>query len=97
MQYRQLVQLSWTGTRLEDGQVFDEQGFGKATFPWSFGTPDQLVKGLEAAVSLLREGQEGRFILPSSLAFGGKGIPGRLDPWTPVLYTVRMEAVERGG
>lgn len=95
-QYRQVVQLSWTGSRLEDGQVFDEQGTSGATFPWSFGTPDQLVQGLETAVSLLREGQEGRFILPSSLAFGGKGIPGTLEPWSPVLYTVRLEAVERG-
>ena len=92
----QVVQLSWTGERLEDGQVFDEHGGDGQAFPWIFGTPDQLVQGIETAVSLLREGQEGRFILPSSLAFGGKGIPGTLDPWSPVLYTVHLQAVERG-
>lgn len=95
-QYRQVVQLTWSGSRLEDGQVFDEQGTNGTTFSWSFGTPDQLVQGLETAVSLLREGQEGRFILPSSMAFGGKGITGTLEPWTPVLYSVRLVAVERG-
>lgn len=96
-QYRQVVHLTWTGRKLEDGTVFDEQGAGGNTFSWSYGTPDQLVQGLGTAVSLLREGQEGRFILPSALAFGEKGIPGVLEPWTPVIYTVRLVAVERAG
>ncbi|HRH38294.1 MAG TPA: FKBP-type peptidyl-prolyl cis-trans isomerase [Flavobacteriales bacterium] len=95
-QFRQPVVLSWKGQRLEDGHVFDEQGNGPSPFTWSYGTPDQLVQGLETAVMLLREGQEGRFIMPSSLAFGARGIPGVLDASTPVLYSVRLQRIDRG-
>lgn len=97
VRYHELVQLSWEGRRLEDGGVFDVQGRSGPTFPWSFGTPDQLIKGLQTAVSLLREGQEGIFIMPSSMAFGSRGIPGALDPNTPVMYSVKLVSVERAG
>ena len=29
------------------------------------------------------------------MAFGAKGIPGVVDPYMPVVYTVRLEKVER--
>lgn len=93
--YRETVQLAWEGRRLEDGQVFDVQGMHGTTFPWSYGTPDQVIKGIEAAASLLREGQEGTFIIPSMYAFGSRGIEGTLEPNSPVVYTVRLVAVER--
>ncbi len=93
--YKEVVHLGWTGKRLEDGRVFDEQGRTGSGFSWSFGTPDQLIQGLETATSLLRQGQEGRFILPSSMAFGARGIPGTLEPWTPVIYTLRIQAIDR--
>lgn len=91
----QTVTVAWTGSRLEDGQVFDDTRTNGSSFTFRYGDPDQVMKGIETAVSLLREGQEGRFIVPSSLAFGARGIPGTLDPWTPVVYSVRLEAVER--
>jgi FKBP-type peptidyl-prolyl cis-trans isomerase len=50
---------------------------------------------LEVAVHLLREGQLGTFLFPSEMAFGAKGIPGVLDPYMPVMYSVRLEKVER--
>lgn len=93
--FRESITISWTGVRLEDGQTFDDTRKNGGAFTFRFGDQDQVIRGVEVAVSLLREGQEGRFIFPSSLAFGAKGIPGTLDPWTPVLYTVRIEAVER--
>lgn len=92
---RQSISVSWTGVRLEDGRTFDDTRKSGGAFTFRFGDQDQVIRGIEVAVSLLREGQEGRFIFPSSMAFGSKGIPGALDPWTPVLYTVRMEAVDR--
>ncbi|MBK8500324.1 MAG: FKBP-type peptidyl-prolyl cis-trans isomerase [Flavobacteriales bacterium] len=93
--YHEKVQLVWEGRRLEDGRVFDVQGRSGSTFPWSFGTPDQLIKGLQTAVSLLREGQEGTFVMPSSLAFGAHGIPGAVEPHTPVIYTIKLVSVGR--
>ncbi len=87
--------LAWEGRRLEDGKVFDVQGEGGPGFPWSPGTPDQVVRGIEVAVGLLREGQRGKFIFPSSFAFGNKGIPGAVEPSTPVVYDVRWVRAPR--
>lgn len=87
--------LSWEGRRLDDGTTFDVQGLDGAGFPWSPGTPDQVVQGIEVAVGLLREGQRGRFIFPSSFAFGTKGIPGAVEPSTPVVYDVRWVRAPR--
>lgn len=89
------VTISYRGRRLEDGIVFDDtrsNGLG-LTFNW--GDRDQVIPGMDVALSLLREGQEGRFIFTSAYAFGARGIPGVLDPYMPVEYTVRLERVVR--
>ncbi|MEZ4738137.1 MAG: FKBP-type peptidyl-prolyl cis-trans isomerase [Flavobacteriales bacterium] len=89
------VTISYTGLRVEDGAVFDDTGRNGEPFSFRFGDKDQVMEGLEIAVHLLREGQQGTFLIPSAFAFGAKGIPGVLDPHMPVLYNVRLEKVER--
>lgn len=89
------VTISYTGKRLEDGHVFDDTERNGAPFSFTYGDKDQVMNGIEVALTLLREGQEGTFIFPSAYAFGGKGIPGVLEPYMPVVYTVRLESVER--
>lgn len=85
------VTVAWKGSRLIEGTVFDE----RPVFSWRYGDPDQVIKGIEVGVSLLRAGQEGSFVIPSSMAFAERGIPGALEPNSPVLYHVRLLAVER--
>ena len=87
------VTVRWRGHRLEDGRLFDDLGGRTGPFTWTYGTPDQVMKGVEVAVSLLRTGQEGEFIIPSAMAFGERGIPGLLDPHAPVRYIIRLESV----
>jgi FKBP-type peptidyl-prolyl cis-trans isomerase len=94
VRFGDIAHVQWEGRRLEDQVLFDE--VGKVGFPWRVGEQDQLIPGLEAAATLLREGQQGTFILPSALAFGTRGIPGALEPGTVVLYKVRLVRVERG-
>lgn len=90
------VTISYKGRRLEDGQVYDDTQRNGEPLSFTYGDKDQVMDGLEVAVHLLREGQEGSFIFPSEYAFGAKGIPGVLDPYMPVEYTVRLEKVQRG-
>ncbi len=89
------VVVEWTGARLEDGVTIDDTDRNGEPFSFRFGDPDQVIEGIETAVMLLREGQEGRFIIPSTMAFGARGIDGLLEPHTPVIYTVRLLRVER--
>ena len=89
------VTITYSGRRLEDGQVFDDTHRNGQPFTFRFGDHDQVIKGIETAVHLLREGQRGWFILPSDMAFGQRGISGIIDPWSPVVYEVALERIER--
>ena len=89
------VSISYVGSRLDGGEPFDESDRHGQPFTFRFGDPDQVLPGIEVAVSLLRPGQQGRFVLPSSMAFGGKGVPQVVRPYEPVLYDVHLVAVER--
>ena len=89
------ITVAYQGRRLEDGKVFDEVTWTGSPLTFMYGDKDQVIQGLEVAIHLLREGQDGTFLLPSLYAFGTKGINGVLDPNMPVIYTVRLEKVVR--
>ncbi|MFZ1333130.1 MAG: FKBP-type peptidyl-prolyl cis-trans isomerase [Flavobacteriales bacterium] len=89
------VTISYKGICIENGKVFDDTDRNGEPLSFRFGDKDQVVLGLEVAIALLREGQEGSFLLPSSYAFGAKGIPGVLEPNMPVKYTVKLDRVVR--
>ena len=91
----ELVTVVYAGTRLEDGMVVDDTKRHGGTFTWRYGDPDQVIGGLEVAVSLLRVGRSGDFILPSAYAFGERGVPGLVDPYSPMLYRVGWTHVDR--
>jgi FKBP-type peptidyl-prolyl cis-trans isomerase len=91
-----IVHISYTGQRIEDRQVVDHSGRDGKPFVFRFGDPHQVINGMEVAVTLLRQGQTGTFLIPSELAFGARGVPGVIEPWTPVLYHVRLEKVDHG-
>lgn len=89
------VFISYVGSKLTGGEPFDESDRHGQAFSFRFGDPDQVLPGIEVAVSLLRPGQNGRFLLPSSMAFGGRGVPQLVRPHEPVLYEVHVVSVER--
>lgn len=90
------VTISYRGKNMEDGIVFDDTKRNGMPLTFRFGDKDQVMKGLEYAIGILREGQEGVFLFPSEFAFGDKGVPGLVEPNMPVIYTVHLEKVERG-
>ncbi len=90
-----VVTISYRGRNMEEGIVFDDTERNGMPLTYRFGDKDQVLEGIGFAVELLREGQEGTFLIPSEFAFGTKGIPGIVDPYMPVVYTVRLDKVER--
>ncbi|MBK9148100.1 MAG: FKBP-type peptidyl-prolyl cis-trans isomerase [Flavobacteriales bacterium] len=84
------LRVRWEGFCLADGRALDATSRNGGDFAWAYGTPDQLLQGLEVAVSLLREGQQGEFIFPSRMAFGDRGLAGALEPGMPVRYAVSV-------
>lgn len=63
----------------------------KQQLEFIYGTPDQLIKGLNIVIGTLKKGETAKIILPSRLAFGELGSSnGTIKPYTPLVYTVKI-------
>ncbi len=60
-----------------------------------YGTPDQLLKGLNYAISHLKVGDNAKIIVPSGLAFGKEGSSnGIVPPYTPLIYQISIKNIK---
>ncbi|MGZ4099229.1 MAG: FKBP-type peptidyl-prolyl cis-trans isomerase [Bacteroidia bacterium] len=85
------VTLSYEGGFL-NGRVIDISPPG---FTVNYGTPDQLLKGLNYVIGKLKKGQTTKIILPSQLAFGENGSSnGSVPPFTPMLYKISITDIK---
>lgn len=81
------VSLTYEGTYL-NGRYLESSG---GTFELVYGTPDQLLKGLNYVIGKLKLGQTAKILLPSRLAFGESGSSnGIVPPYTPLVYTIKI-------
>lgn len=82
-----VILVNYEGAFL-NGRVIDTS---PKTFQLAYGTPDQLIKGLNNVISRLKIGQNSKIILPSHLAFGVKGSSnGSIPPYTPMVYKISI-------
>ena len=71
-----------------DGKSVDNT---KQQLEFTYGTPDQLIKGLNSVIGTLKKGEFIKIIVPSRLAFGEKGSSnGSIQPYTPLVYNVKI-------
>ena len=85
----QTVTVGYRGSFL-NGRFLDQSGVG---FEMVYGTPDQLLPGLNYVIGRLKLGQSAKIILPSPLAFGNAGSSnGSVPPCTPLIYEIRTGA-----
>lgn len=75
---------------LLNGRIFDDsRNYGGLTFTW--GDDGQVIPGIKAVLSGLKQGGYAKIILPSRLAFGAGGSStGIVPPHTPVIYTIEF-------
>lgn len=58
---------------------------------YTYGTPDQTVKGLNIVIGALKKGETAKIIVPSRLAFGEKGSSnGSVPPYTPIVFDLKI-------
>lgn len=82
--------------RFLNGKFFDSTIRRNQPFQFVYGTEWQVVKGLEEAIGMMREGEKSLFILPSELAFGTEGSStGIVPPFTSLIFEVEIIAVNR--
>lgn len=87
-----LVTIQYRGEFL-NGR-FLEQSPGK--FEFVYGTPDQLLKGINYVIGELKVGENAKIILPSHLAYGETGSSnGTVPPFTPLVYQIKILEIEK--
>jgi FKBP-type peptidyl-prolyl cis-trans isomerase FkpA len=81
------VTLSYEGRYL-NGRIFERS---KGHFEFIYGTPDQVLKGINYVIARLKLGDNAKIILPSRLAFGENGSSnGTVPPYTPLIYEIKI-------
>jgi FKBP-type peptidyl-prolyl cis-trans isomerase len=77
--------------RFLNGKFFDSTVKRNQPFQFVYGTEWQVVKGLEEAIGMMREGEKSLVILPSGLAFGNEGSStGIIPPFTSLIFEVEI-------
>lgn len=85
------VSLEYEGGFL-NGRIIDRS---PPEFRIIYGTPDQVLKGLNYVIAKLKKGQTSKIILPSQLAFGENGSSnGSVPPFTPMLYKIKITDIK---
>ena len=80
------VKVHYTG-KLIDGTVFDssvERG-QPATFPLN-----QVIKCWTDGVAQMKAGGKAKLICPADLAYGDRGVPGKIKPGSPLQFEVEL-------
>jgi FKBP-type peptidyl-prolyl cis-trans isomerase len=73
---------------LQDGTIFD-QNYGEKKplrFKLSMG---EVIPGFDEAVSMLRVGEEGYFLIPADLAYKGQ-VAGIIPPFSDLLFRIKL-------
>ncbi len=79
------------------GRFFNDSLFDDPVYPlqFNYGTPDQLLKGLNFVIKGMHKGEFIKIILPSYLAYGeGGNTNGTVAPFTPLIYEITITDIK---
>lgn len=79
------------------GRFFNDSLFDSPPYPlqFNYGTPDQLLKGLNFVIKGMHKGEFIKIILPSYLAYGEHGnTNGTVAPFTPLVYEITITDIK---
>lgn len=81
------IKIAYQGTFL-DGKPVEKT---EQLLEFVYGTPDQLINGLNIVIGSLKKGETTKIIVPSRLAFGELGSSnGAIPPYTPLVYDIKI-------
>ena len=85
------VSVSYKGRFLNDS-LFDNPPY---PLQFNYGTPDQVLKGLNFVIKGMHKGEFIKIILPSYLAYGeGGNTNGTVAPFTPLVYEITITDIK---
>lgn len=86
------VTVHYTG-KLADGKVFDSSEQRQVPFPFTLGA-GQVIQGWDKGVAGMKIGERRKLTIPSSLAYGEKGIGNIIPPNATLIFEVELLNVE---
>ena len=90
-----LIKVNYEGKFL-NGVFFDSTIRQGEPLEFIYGEEYMVIKGLEEAIGMMREGDKALIIIPPDLAFGSKGAgEGIIPPHTALVYEVELLSVEQ--
>lgn len=72
---------------LLDGKVFDSSVDRGEPFKFQI---NRVIPGWQEAMTMLKTGGKGRFVIPSSLAYGERGAGGMIPPNSPLAFDIEL-------
>lgn len=79
---------------LRGGEVFDSSV--ERNVPASFA-PNQVIAGWTEAMQVMCEGDKWRLFIPYELAYGERGSPPKIPPFSPLVFELEMLEVKGDG
>lgn len=78
--------------RFLNGRIFDDSRQRGQYLEYTPGTQNQLIRGLEIAVSLMPVGSRAEILIPWQLAFGAEGSStGIVGPYKMVIFDLQLK------
>ena len=81
-------EVTYSGT-LKDGTKFDS---GTTSF-----APNQVIKGWTEAMQMMVEGDKWKLYIPYDLAYGERGSPPKIPPFSTLVFEIEIHKVKSGG
>jgi len=78
--------------KLMDGTEFDNTYTDEKAFTYVVGGQIEIISGFKEGILLMREGQTAIFIMPSTLAYGGRQ-NGLIPPYSSLIFEVELRKI----
>ena len=78
---------------LEDGQKFDSSYDRGTPFKTRIGV-GEVIDGWDMGVVGMKVGGKRKLVIPSSLAYGERGIPGVIPPDATLIFEVELISID---
>lgn len=82
------VKVHFVGN-LIDGREFDNSYTRKEPFEFKLGE-GKSIPGFEEGIASMRKGEISRFIIPSTLGYGSRGVRGRIPAFATLIFDVEL-------
>lgn len=87
-----IVKVLYKGTFF-DGRLFDQARDPAKPFEFRLGR-DEVIRGWDEGIAMMRVGEKRILIVPYDLAYGSRGRPPRIPRQTSLVFEVEMIAIE---